>query len=542
MSQHESDMESLDLGEPTPAADAASFEQAAAAAAQSPETADDLPPPGMEMDELRDVGTERFYHPNFNVQMDSKSFSEAKHRVEYGRLALPGWVAKDLVDRYTELGTIQTEWLQHELTEKQFEAIPKDLQQHVLKLRGMMAAVMRHACYYGDELPTREGSLWTQGVQHDGVWLRTASNKLSSNADPVLRVSNALGLSGLYQFALWHSGIWLTVTSPQDAEWLELERRLAVDKVNLGRESNGRVFSAHEIYTMDIVIDFILDHVHSSTAPKSDRQTLREIIKISDIPLMIAGMISAQYPHGYPFSQPCLADPVNCNHVVEQLISLSKIIWVDSNMLTEKQRKHMAQRSTLQTFDSIAYYQKEFSWKVDSFLKLDERSTLQFDIPTLKEYQDSGYRWIAEIAERTNRAFGLTLQGEQREEYMRQWAKFDSLRQYSHYFKAVVTTVGPDGKTEEVTIESAEQLDRVISQLGSRHDFQRKVSEKILEFIDGTTIAMVAIPKEPCPACGKTPPEEYLKHPNLIPLDVAQVFFTLSAQRVSTIVMRQDLL
>ena len=47
------------------------------------------------------------------------------------------------------------------------------------------------------------------------------------------------------------------------------------------------------------------------------------------------------------------------------------------------------------------------------------------------------------------------------------------------------------------------------------------------------TIAFIGVPNFRCPACGKKQADDNEKrHPNLIPLDVGQVFFTLRYQRL----------
>ena len=55
----------------------------------------------------------------------------------------------------------------------------------------------------------------------------------------------------------------------------------------------------------------------------------------------------------------------------------------------------------------------------------------------------------------------------------------------------------------------------------------------VFAFIDACTITVIALVKWPCPECQGEPDEEYLKHPQLVPIDPIHLFFTLRAQKVS---------
>ena len=55
--------------------------------------------------------------------------------------------------------------------------------------------------------------------------------------------------------------------------------------------------------------------------------------------------------------------------------------------------------------------------------------------------------------------------------------------------------------------------------------------EEVKSFIDYVTIALIAIPTHDCPACGKPQSIAEQPHPEVIPLDALQVFFTLADHR-----------
>lgn len=404
-----------------------------------------------------------------------------------------------------------------------------------LKILGFRGA---HQINYFRDTIKRPDAHWGQFVEHEGAPLRASKVKLRNSDDPVLRIRNELGMGGLVQIPLWHSGIWLTLRTPSDKSLLELERRISAEKIDFGRRSNGMVFSNTEVYATSHVVDFVLEHVHTSTVDKASIDQLKELIRVTDIPQMAWGILLAVYPKGYPLSQPCVADPENCDHVVNQLINIGRISWVDTTKLTVRQKKHMANRIARYTSEKIKEYQDEFAFDVISSVKLNENIHVKLGVPSVIKAQETGYAWVDGITTATQQAFSLKLKENERVDYIREQALLTGLRQYSHWIESVVRT---DASSEEEPITSAEVLDEIVEVICASEELTSNVYKAIQSFIDGSTISMIALPRYKCPACQKEPDERYLKHPHLIPLDVIYVFFILRVQKLARKMVAEQL-
>jgi len=376
----------------------------------------------------------------------------------------------------------------------------------------------------------RPDAEWRQGVQFDGGVLKAGRPQLRSTDSPVLRIRNELGLGGLVQIPLWHSGIWITLQTPSDTALLELERKISADKISLGRATNGMVFSNVEVYATMNVLDFIFDHVYAVSLPNKEKELLKDSILVTDIPQLIWGMVLAIYPSGYPFSQPCLAKPNTCNHVVEQMINIGRISWTDNNRLSEKQKKHMSLRRGVFQPEKLKDYREQFVWTAPSTIRLTDTVSIRLGVPTLAEAEQVGYEWVDGIVNSTQKAFTMRLRDEEREEYIREQALLTSLRQYGHWIKAVVKT---DKDDNEEVIEDRDEVDGIINWICSSTELTGTVFKAIGDYIDATTITLIGIPKYQCPACQQEPDPEYMAHPNLIILDMVYIFFILRVQKLS---------
>jgi hypothetical protein len=386
-------------------------------------------------------------------------------------------------------------------------------------------------------------SMWQQHVDYKGEKiamgrprfgenLNSGENELLTGERAKMKMMAAMGLGATIQVPLWHTGIWVTMKAPKEADLLELDRRIALEKVTLGRYTNGMIYSNNSVYSASFLFRFALQHVYDSNLKDIKMDTLLSTIKITDIPTLIWGLACTIYTNGYPFSQACYVDPSVCQHVTEELLNLSKLYWQDDRLFTEFQRKHMANRNVKVTAEALERYQEEMSFnELSTFTLGDGAMTVRLKVPSLQEYEQSGFEWVDTIVRQTDAAFGEELRGDQRNLYIINQAKVSSLRQYGHWVEKLVITDGGivAGRTE---IEEAVEL------LSSNDDVLTEFLTGIGKFIDDCTLAMIAIPKYDCPKCGQPMPDEAKLHPNLIPLDMMRIFFTLLDQRVIKVVSR----
>ncbi len=393
---------------------------------------------------------------------------------------------------------------------------------------------------------TREDSLWKQQIQVGAETLSarrpsfgegTESGEKLTGVQAMLKLQASLGLGAVVRVPLYHTGIWVVLKAPSEAALLELDRRIANEKILLGRVTNGLIFSNSSVYQNSYLMNFALAHIYEATYKYTDINELKSIIKLTDLPTLLWGLICTIYPNGYPFKQPCITDPTKCQHVVEELLNIQKLSWTDEASLSDKQRRHMLRKTAKFTLEEIQAYQSEHSFTKKGTLKLHERLTAELKVPTLEEYEQSGFAWVDGIVKSQDQAFGGTIKGEERNQYIMEQAQVTALRQYAHWIEKLVLH---DPKGDKV-IDDRKTLEDSLSMLTASEEVFTTFFNGAGAFIDNTTISLIAVPKYNCPNCGEPMPDEEKKHPHLIPLDVSNIFFTLQGHRISKVLQRSQL-
>lgn len=398
----------------------------------------------------------------------------------------------------------------------------------------------------------RPDSLWRQSVTFDpsdkgsmelgaGVPpIGEREGKGTLTGDTAMRYLNQVLHRGQYvRVPLWHSGIWTTFRTPAEQELLELERRVANEKITLGRVTNGLAYSNVSIYLNSFLFNFALALVTDATLPNTDLNTLKANIKVTDLPILLWAMLCTMYPKGYRHLRPCVNNPAACMHIVDELLDLSKLCWTDNSSITEGQRKHMLKRNSKFTDIELTNYLSSHRNNRYSTIKLDESEThltvVELRVPSLADWERSGTSWVDGIVAKTDAAFGSQLNGESRNQYIMDAAATTSLRQYGHWIERIVIT-DKRNKRQEV-IDDRETLEETIGHLSGSSHIHDAFFEGLKNYMNDATISQIAIPRYACPVCGADQGEidtpETLMHPHLIPLDVATIFFTLLDQRVS---------
>ena len=77
-----------------------------------------------------------------------------------------------------------------------------------------------------------------------------------------------------------------------------------------------------------------------------------------------------------------------------------------------------------------------------------------------------------------------------------------------------------------------QEADDVIATLTSDEGSYKAFFDSIHDYINETTISVIAIPRYSCPNCGEPMSPEQKKHPHLMPIDPTNVFFTVLGQRI----------
>lgn len=390
------------------------------------------------------------------------------------------------------------------------------------------------------ETVSRPESLWRQtvdtGEQELGagrpVLARAAPGEMLSGDRAIMRARALLGLGAVVQVPLWHTGLWVTIKAPTEQSLLELDRRIGEEKVLLGRVTNGLVFSNNSVYISSYLVNFCLSHLADVSYRDINAEALKGLIKVTDIPILVWGMLCAIYPSGYPLAQPCVNNPKTCNHVTEELLNISKLCWTDNRSLSEFQRTMMTRRNVKFSDEELARYQTEHRRGGPLRVKINDNLEMSLRVPTIAEYEQSGYDWVDGIEKMVEGSFAVSMRGQERENYIIEQSRATALRQFSHW-------VGIIHLGEDNAVDDRDTVESLMATFSGDDDIYTSTLKEIGKYIESSTISLIAIPKYDCPVCHTTQHGDTAVHEHLIPLEVTRVFFTLTSQRLQRLLTRQ---
>lgn len=382
---------------------------------------------------------------------------------------------------------------------------------------------------------SREESFWRQAAEHNGDEIMAARPRFSStgklSGDAALfKVRAAAGLGTIVNVPLWHTGIWLKIKAPSEGTLLELERRIALEKIDLGRSTVGVAFTNASIYVNSYLVDMILNHVYDGTYKDLSPKALKQIIKVTDIPQLVWGMACAIWPNGYKLVQPCVSDPSNCRHIDEAHVNVSKLSWVDNRALSTAQRNHMSNRDGNTGDDELKTYSNEHTAPQAKRIQVTDEMSIGLKVPTIADYEQAGFRWIDGIVRMVDEAFGQSIRGDERNGYISQQGAMSNLRRYSHWIASIDFDDG-------ASADDRESIDTALDGLTANESIRRKIVDGVESFIRSSVINAIGIPRYDCPACGNEPGEFDVPQrlQEIIQLEVNEVFFTLQYMRVTKV-------
>jgi len=415
---------------------------------------------------------------------------------------------------------------------------------------------MRHTLSGGvfDDAIKDTGGQWTNRPTFDDKPLTTSRLKGGNKAgnlsgeSGLMKVRARLGLGTIMTIPLFHTGGWVTLKAPSNGSILELQRRVSQEKISLGRLTNGMIFSSSSIYIQSYLINFVLGHIYETNLGTNDPNELKQIIKSTDIPSLVLGILCTMYPDGYTLREPCAADPGNCSHIEVSKINLSRIRVTDMSRLSDKQLKEMSKRNVARTEETLKAYSDEFSFKGDVITATHDNGSdinIHLTVPSILEYEESGFKWVDGIVSMVDRAFKVPLKGDERNAYIRDQGRLSNLRQYSHWIsKVTIGDLNNDDVESLDVITDRDVIDDFMVDLSGIEHVRDAILNGVGAFISETTVSIVGYPNDKCPSCDMRLGDEkegsgtdvVIVRSNdvvpYVPLDLTTTFFTLCSQRV----------
>lgn len=390
----------------------------------------------------------------------------------------------------------------------------------------------------------KQGSNWNQSPQFNGRSVVPNRPRIGGDSggalltgERAILMMNAMTNTGAHlMIPLWDTGIWVTMRQPTLGADLEFIQRIFAERIQLGRESRGTLFTNESVFITGFLFDYCLAHIFDTTAKVDNIEELRSMIVATDITSLAWGMAVLANPQGFPFSQPCTANPRECIHVEEDMVTVAKMHWVDDARLTPKQMGFMASASRNSgTKEALKEYQDQHTHSVSNVLVLKSDDTreglfqtkLVLNTPLLETQISVGRTWVNDIVQMTENAFGQRLSTADRDVYMANQAWATQVRKYSHWVKEIVYVRGES----ENRVTGREDIERSLVAMSGNRDLRKVYIDGIEEYIEDQGLVVIGFPNYECPACKK---HHLTPKPNqtIVPIDPVSVFSRLQRYRL----------
>lgn len=377
---------------------------------------------------------------------------------------------------------------------------------------------------------------WTQRLSFGNVGIGPSGSRAEvergaviSGSQAVNAVQRHLGIGGSFTAILPHSGFYITLKPPLEETLLELNRQMHNIKTEVGRTTYGLMLDSYSGLINELFVRFALGEMQRNSV--KDVDDLLKIISVHDINILIWAYICTIYPNGYNHRAGCIADPSKCAHVVEDLINVRRLFFMNSERFSEEQLKHLTSSSSASmSADSVMKYREEMRKRESKVIVLcegtEEETRVTMRVPSAHEYFDSTNRWVQGIGVKVIEALGADSSFNERNQLITEHAASTRMRKYSHWVEKI------DIGAVIVERESIENtLDAMSSSISLRNEFE----EKVAKYVEETCISLIGVPDWKCPSCGQYQITEEGTDPlsrSIVGIDVPMTFFTTLVQRV----------
>ncbi len=462
--------------------------------------------------------------------------------------------------------TILAKYMDDEMTrkrkEKPGEEEVKDIVNKLEALQHILATSFSKLDFSG--ITQREGSEFVQKIVNsegkniiiNSPIFAPAKNCAELVGDNAVRFINSVTKVGtVTRVPLFHSGIVLTLDVFKDTNLLDLHQRLIMQKMDLGTNSKGAIYTGDDVYVTATILEFILDHVIDCNLIDWNIKKLRSLILSNDIQSIICGALHSIYPRGYPAFHQCMNVVTgNCNYTVtakrddngeylpDTLLDFRRVIWVDNSRLNINHKLHMAVTMPTHTVDDIKRYQNEVNIMGDfaagkSILKNSEvEAFVHFKIPTLDDFINNATEWCVRVSDMVDKIMEYdTARADERVEArnkkMSQYASIINIEKASHWIShiSIVDSEGFDRKISEKNT-----LNNALTTLAKTDGVEETFFKNLQLYKEHSIFVVAGLPNYECPEChhGQTAPDA--KYPSVIPMNMVSYFFILMVWRSRT--------
>lgn len=342
----------------------------------------------------------------------------------------------------------------------------------------------------------------------------------------------------LIQLPLWHSGFWILIKPPTQAEIANLQTALTSNEIRLGRETNTLVYSNYSVIINRIVTDFIMDHISQTSIKGWEELDLREYISIHDFYILACGMLATMAPEGLNIVKYCSNATVTddsgkplCDFFVTGIVDPKKLIWVNRQAVTPKMMSHMLNNKFQETMtvDMVKDYQLNLASLTDKTIEITLDNGNKFEVtytfPTLRDHLVNGEAWVEDIKATAESMFTEADDNGKKNEKIDALTFASILGIYNTFIKSFKLPTGE-------LITDTTTFKEILSDLSLDDSAFNGITSTLGAYINESPIAIVATPTYTCPKCNKQQKEGATgPFKEFVPLDIISHFFALCGLR-----------
>lgn len=391
---------------------------------------------------------------------------------------------------------------------------------------------------------------WEQEPKYADKVLSIRELSISSKATGNIKGSaatakfyNHLGLGGMIQTPLWHSGFWITLKTIKESDLLNLEMSLTNNQITLGRETNTLIFSNYSVIFNRIITEFIIGHIQSCSLDIKDLNELSKYIKIQDLYPLVLGLIQTMYVKGFKDVRTCInslnIDPSTskpkCSYTLESIIDPKKLLWINRKELTTEHFKIMAKRGPATvTIDEVKEYQSTLDVNKNKKINIPTENgidvILEIKAPSLESHIINGEKWVNNIIGITEKLFTEKLTKDEKNRRINTSSKMVLLGIYNHFIESI-------GLSDGTIVDDRDTIDELLELFVTDKVAYKAIIKAVKEYVDSNTLAVVAIPNYKCPNCEAEQTDNKLtkEFKDLIPINVLESFFDLSILKTNKV-------
>lgn len=383
-----------------------------------------------------------------------------------------------------------------------------------------------------------DGDKFNNEVTYGGKNIGIRTIELGDAVDSktaIARFTKFINAGEVIQVPLYHSGFWVTIKPPKQKDFINLEKEIGEEHIQLGRETFSLIFSNYSVVVNRAICNFIARHITEYTVKLPETENIFDYINVQDYNALMLGILSCIFPKGLDYTKACknnlkMADGVKaCNNIITSTLDPKKLLFVNRQALTKDMLDHMAQRRPDSvSLDAVKEYQRKIASLAPRTVELlNGKVKIEIENPSLNKYIDVGDKWVSGLIKECEELLTNSVDVTAKDAQLENLIATMTLGLYNSYVKSITTN--NNGKIETQTDQSS--IDAMLDILSEVEDSIKPFMTEVIKYISESAIAIVATPAYECPVCKQSDKEINIElksgFDNLVPLNLLYLFFDL---------------